>query len=468
MNSLIKAIEHECNKTTTQNGENAHKSTMDSLVDLFYFIGGSRNNPDTMIPLFRKAARDDLDTAVRCLLYARDVRGGMGEREAFRKVLHSLAMERPDIACDLIPKVIEVGRFDDLFALFGTLAEEYAIRYWVSEIVNGNVLAAKWAPRTRSANKEYARKIIKVIGCDERAYRLLLKQKSDTVEQLMSSKKWGEIEYEKLPSLASARLGQAFTKNDEVRYKKFVEKVSAGEAKVNAGAVYPYDVIKALRANNDALAQAQWDALKDYVADGVNFLPLVDTSGSMTIGVSGTTTALDVAVSLGMYLAQRNKSRFRNTMITFTDQPSLVSVDGMGLKEAYHEVLRMDWGYNTNFRAVYELILTVAKQQRLTQDDMPDFLIVLSDMQFDEADSAFGETAYQQMKKSFETAGYKIPRMVFWNLNGTDNVPTTKNDVATLVSGFSPSVMKSVLSGKEVKPLETVLDLIMTERYNWM
>lgn len=469
MNSLVKAFAHENNKTVTDNGENAFKSTMDSLVDLFYFIGGSRRNPEPIVGMYEKAAYDDLDLAVRCMLYARDVRGGMGERNSFRLVMNRIANTTPDVARKLIPVIPEVGRFDDLFAFFDTPVEKEAIRYWVTQITSGNALAAKWAPRTRSAKKEYARKIIKVLGCPEQAYRKLVKMHSDTVEQLMSSKQWDQIDYSKLPSLASARLGKAFTRNDAERYQNYLNGLVTGESKVNAGAVYPHDVLNSLREGNIALAEAQWNGLTDYVGSDLNFIPMVDVSGSMCCPVSGSTTAMDVAISLGMYLSQRNKTAFHGHMLTFSQKPKIVDITGLTLHKAYEKVRRMDWGFNTNFQKAYEHILNLALSNKVSQADMPHMMIVLSDMQFDKADGGFrNDSAFVKMAKRFKDAGYEMPRMVFWNLNGNSNVPVTVKEHASLVSGFSPAVMKAVLAGQNYTPIEGILEVLMNSRYDWM
>lgn len=473
MNMLVKAFQSMENETFTENGAKAFKSTTNNLVDLFYTIGASRDRLDEIKLLFCKAAQEDLDTAVRILLYARDARGGMGERKVFREIVKELATTNVDIAQRIMAVTPALGRWDDLYAFFDTILEPVAIQMWLVAICRGDKNAAKWAPREKSTKKRYAKKFIAHLKTTPMRYRKLLARNTEVVEQLMSAKKWDDINFNHVPSVAAARYQAAFTKNADERYTEYRDSLEKddGSTKINAGAIHPHDIIRSL-ANGDAtIAEKQWEALPDYL-DGskTTFLPLVDVSGSMGVGVSGSITAMDVAISLGMYTSERTSGPFKNKFITFSEHPKFVNLEGLSLLKRYNKMKISEWGMSTDFEKAYRMILDTAIKNNVHQTDMPSMLLVLSDMQFNAAQRYENDFFDNLIKKDFENAGYIKPTMVYWNLRSTGNVPVDVMDNGTiLVSGFSPSLMKNLLRGEmeNVTPIDMVLDIVGSSRYEW-
>lgn len=328
-------------------------------------------------------------------------------------------------------------------------------------------LTSKWLPRKGAE----ANKIRKFLRMDPKTYRKTLVDLSKTVEQKMCAKEWDTIEYGKLPSVASARYQKAFWRNDKDRYDAYITALEKGEEKINAGAVYPYDVIKSLNHGKAAVAVEQWKALPDYLnGSNENILPVVDVSGSMMVNkVSNrVTSCMDVAISLGLYLSERNTGIFRDTFITFSGTPEMVTVSG-NLQQRYDQMRRARWGMTTNLQLVFETILNAAVQHQVPAEGMPSMLLILSDMEFDQCVCIDTKvvTAMEMIEARYKTAGYKVPQIVFWNLNGrAGNVPVQYNKAgAALVSGFSPSIMTSLLGGGDLSPVSMMLKTVMVDRY---
>ena len=462
MNSLIKAIEKQGNKTTTTNGAKAVKSTLDANLDLFYKIGASRGR--SVVGDFWTAMSENEDKAIRIALWARDIRGGGGERQAYRDILQSVAHQRHDIAIKLIGKTVEVGRWDDLLCLTGTGAQPEAFAAIKAALEAGDNLCAKWMPR----KGEVAAQLRKAFGWTPKFYRKTLVGLTKVVESQMCAGKWSEIEYSKLPSVASARYQKAFGRQDQARYVEYLQALERGDkgVKINANAVYPYDVVKTVRYGNAAMADQQWKALPDYVEDG-NFLCMVDVSGSMGVPAGGNpnVSCMDVAISLGLYCAERCKGEFKDVFLTFSGSPELIKLSG-SLSNRVNTMSRSNWAMNTDIGKAFDLILKSAVKGKVSADEMPKSVIILSDMQFDVCVS--GLSTFKDIKTKFKDAGYEVPQLIFWNLNSKGNAPTTYNKAGVaLVSGFSPSLMNSVIGGKFETPAETMDKIIMVDRYNW-
>jgi hypothetical protein len=333
-----------------------------------------------------------------------------------------------------------------------------------------NGLAAKWTPR----KGEVAREIREFFGMSPKFYRKSLVEMTKVVESQMCAKQWDEINFSHVPSVASARYKKAFNRNT-TKFAEYVAALVKGEdptVKVNAGAVFPYDVLKGVayakysKVENDHIVK-QWEALENFVGDA-NILPLVDVSGSMscTAGKSGSVSCMDVAVSLGLYLADKNKGKFKDTFLTFSAQPELLNLKG-NVVEKMQQMVKSEWGMNTDLVKAMEKILSVAVKGGVPQEEMPSMLLILSDMQFDQC-ARFDDSAMQMIERQFTVAGYNVPQIVFWNLNASDNVPVKSDKSgAALVSGFSPAIVKAVLSAdtSEFTPEAIMLKAIMVDRY---
>lgn len=472
MNKLVQSMQKEENKTFTENGMKIKKSSLDPVVDLFFAVGAIRGQKERTRELFTKAFTSDSSLAVRVALYARDVREGMGERETFRAMLNQLAILDYKVALKVMPRVPELGRWDDLFAFIDTPVEREALTMYAIALEKGDALAAKWAPRSKSAKSKWAGKLRAVMGLTPKEYRKTIVELTNVVEQKMSAKQWDKIEFSHVPSVAAARYQSAFLRNDEARYRDYLNKLTKGDTdvKINAGVVYPHDVYRSIQFGNELAASAQWQAMPDWIPEGKSFLPMIDVSGSMQCYASGSVTCMDVSVSLGLYCAQRNKGVFKDTFITFSRNPTFQNVSGLTLKQAFQKTLRSEWGMSTNIELAFTKLLELAKKNKVPAKDMPEMVIILSDMQFNQA--VCGPNKINaNIKDKYKRAGYKCPDIVYWNLRDTGaNTPVEFDKEGTaLVSGFSPSIMKSVLSADFDKftPLNIMLNTVMVDRYNW-
>lgn len=451
----------------TQNNMKAQKSTMSPLVDLFYIVGASRGM--NLSRQFEGALQDNEDLALRVALWARDCRGGAGERAVFTHLLQHLELSRPEFLVNskFLEKVPELGRWDDLLTVVDPRVKIRAFNIIKAALESGNGLCAKWMPR----KGKIARELREFLGLSPKAYRKTLVGLSNTVEQKLCAKEFDKINYSHVPSLAMSRYMKAFHKNDQSRFVAYRDSLVKGETKINAKGVYPYDIIKSLRAGGDMVVNnEQWKALPDYM-DGTNVLPLVDVSGSMccTAGKKGTVTCLDVALSLGLYCADKNKGAFKDMFLTFSEKSELLTLKGT-LSQKMTQMNQSSWAMNTNLHKAFERILDVAVKGAVPQADMPAVLLILSDMQFDQC-AKFDHSAMEMIEHKYESAGYKVPVIVFWNLNGQDNKPVSfdKKGVA-MVSGFSPAIMKAVLAADfdDISPESIVRDAVGIPRYDYL
>lgn len=468
MTTFAQAVENQ--EMRTQNGMLAHKQTGSHCVDLFYKMAASRGK--NIIPDFVKAYVENKDVALRILQWARDVRGGAGERQLFRDVLQYLEQNDPKSLKLLIKKVPEIGRWDDLLIFKTEQFINLSFEMIKEAILAKNQLCAKWMPRKGKlavALREY-------MALSPKQYRKTLVQLTSVVEQKMCANDWDNINFNHVPSLASSRYKQAFYRHTD----KFAEYVAAlvrgdASAKVNAGAVYPYDVLKGIvglygmkqfsKTELDHICE-QWKQLPNYVGES-SVLPMVDVSGSMFTTVGGSVTALEVAVSLGIYVADKCKGKFKDLILTFSGEPELVKLNGT-VVEKVRQLTDSKWGMNTNLHKALELVLKTATTNSVPESEMPKTILIFSDMQFDEC-VTFDDTAYLMIERKYNQAGYQIPNIVFWNLVSYDSVPVTANQQnVALVSGFSPSIAKAVLenSFEEFTPYNIMLKTVMIDRYD--
>lgn len=461
MSKLSKAVD-ETVEAKTENGMAAYNTSGEYNLDLFGKIGSARKTDLT--ELFLKATKENKVLAARILLWARDCRGGAGERGTFRTLLGVLIRNDVALAERLLTKVPELGRWDDVLIAMDTPLEDKAVSMIKSALESNDGLAAKWMPR----KGEVAAKLRVKLGYSPKFYRKRLVELTKVVETLMCAKQWDKITFEHVPSVAQNRYAKAFTKNAGARYEKFIAKVEKGEAVIHQTVNFPYDVVRTLRNGNARAAEAMWKALPDYM-EGADerILPVIDVSGSMDTGLSGSVTALDIAVGLGIYFAQRNRSIFKGETITFSDRPTFITV-GDSLADSIVTVMRGSWGMNTNFEAVFSLILKAAVKGKVAEEDMPTKILVMTDMQFDQCVQNGNDTALKMIARQYEEAGYKMPCVVFWNLCGrATSMPVKATDKNTaIVSGFSPATVKSVL-GADIDPMTVMINAVSNPRYDF-
>ena len=485
MNELLKAMKEQSNVTRTQNGAVTYKSTMNMVYDLFAQGAAMRNASDSdCIYMFTKAYDENPTLALKCLFYLRDIRGGQGERRFFRLCIRWLAMNHKEEMEHLIASVPEYGRYDDLFELFGTSLENEMMGYIYYVIEkNEDHLVYKWMPSINASSRntqERGRKFARAFGLSEKQYRKLLtegRKACHLVETLMSQQKWDQIAFDKLPSRAGILYSKAFARREETK-ERYAEFMGNKTTKVNAGTLYPYDVVTKARNLRDRshygaermAVNKYWDNLTDYFnGASLNALCVCDTSGSMTWGYNGTIAPIDVAISIALYTAERAKGPFHNHYISFSSRPQLIMTSGIDFCDKVERIYRTNLCENTNVEATFDLILNTALRQHLSQDELPESLIIISDMQFDPQRGYYGSSRNSLMENievKWNRAGYKMPKLIYWNVNaatGAGNIPMKDKDGVTYVSGASPVIFEQVLKGKTGQ--ELMLDKLLSERY---
>jgi hypothetical protein len=478
------------NETTTFNGALSCKSSLNACVDLFYKSCRGVEN-EVLVSLLEKAFWENSLVTLKIIAYCRDVRGGKGERSVGRQMFTWLANENPDYLVVNLDHYIKVyGRFDDVVALLGTNLEDFGIDLWVEQLKtdleilkneneneNGISLAAKWIPSEhKSIDKKYnvVYKICKKLGVSKcqfrKVYLVPLRKKLDILETKMCESKWQDIDFEKVPSVAMKNHGKdkcAFRRHQLERFQEYLGKLKTGEAKVNAKDLFPHQIVAGYQTMSqvDQLLESQWNVFVENVQsnyDVSNTLVLSDVSGSMT------GTPMDVSLALGLLVSQCSDVCWKDLVLTFESLPKFHNVKGDSLFDRINILRRAPWGGSTDFNAALQLVLNTATQNNIKQSDMPKRLIVVSDMQFDQAERGNFTTNYQKLQQMYTDSNYKIPHIVFWNVDGnTLDVPakSTQENVS-LVSGFSVAILKSVLGNEEITPVSTMNTAINDPRYN--
>ena len=480
---MLNELKTEMNRTLTENGAVTLRSTGSDCLDLFAAIGALRNAGDQeIIVRFSRAYAEDCDLAMKMLFYSRDIRGGLGERRVFRTILKYLADAQTESVRKNLHYVSEYGRWDDLTVLFGTACEEDAVEVIRDQLAKDlaaldageNVsLMAKWLPSVNTSNAaavKGGKRIAKALGMTDAEYRktlVKLRAKIRIIENNLRRKDY-TFEYSAQPSRAMLKYRKAFHRNDEERYAAFLDSVRAGEETIHTGALYPYDIVeKALwflgNETERKTLDVTWNALEDYAPQG-NALCVIDGSGSMYGG--GTPIPATVALSLGMYFAERCKGEFHNHFITFSHSPRLVEIKGKDLVDKVRYCKTFNECANTNIRKVFELILSTAVKNKLPQEELPETLYFISDMEFDSCANDAGLTNFEYAKKLFETYGYRLPKVVFWNVQSrNEQQPVHMNEQGViLISGCTPRIF-SMAAGGKFDPVLLMKEVLLSERY---
>ena len=490
---FLSGMKKQLNFTVTENGAVTHKTTGSNIIDLFGCIGALRSRSESdIIKLFVKAFDEDALIATKMLFYARDIRGGLGERRTFRIIFKWLAYKYPEIVKLNLDNVVEFGRYDDLFVLFDTPVEDDMIKFvdkQLSEDIEQQYpsLLAKWMPSENASSQEtkkFAKYFMRAFNMSPKKYRLTLtrlRKKLNIVEKLISSGEWSKVDYSKVPSKAAMQYRNAFMRHDEDRYRSFLNALSDEDkvVKVNATTLFPYDIMAKIiqefswgysnssRHNKPLqdLYNAQWDALPNYLGDDYDdSLCMIDTSGSM----SG--QPIYSALALGIYAAQYNKGRFSNYFMTFSHTPELRELQGDDICEIVANIDSINVN-NTNIEAAFDLILDTAIEENLSQEELPKRLIIITDLEFDQAKgyncSLNKETLFETIKKKFKRAGYEMPKLVFWNVDARNTqYPMVEQYGIQFVSGHSQAIFEAVVKGEYLSPLELVLSVLNKERYD--
>lgn len=462
--NLIESIQTK--DTTTENGMPTNTTSLNRCVDLFFLIGAMRgDHPKRILHKFIKAYHENPLAALRILFWVRDIRGGAGERRTFRIIWEWLCNNHPEIAIKNLSNVDYFGRWDDHLVGLGSSLEYDIVSRIQNAIELENKLAAKWMPR----RGKFANILRKGFKMSPKEYRKFLVENTTVVETLMCSNQWDSIDYSKIPSLSMSRYSSAFKYHSGEKFRLFIEELKLGKTKINVGALYPYDVIKNLKLGEVDSAIEQWNRLPNFMEECREYiLPLIDTSGSMSSHQLGQNlNALDVAISLGIYISEKNVGQFKDYFMTFSHKPVLQHLVG-NLYERYYQLNRAQWDMSTNLESVFRRILTSAVDNGVSISDMPSKILIISDMEFNQCIHNPNDSVMNMIEKEYITNGYKVPEIVFWNLvSRHDNIPVKFDKKGTaLISGFSPSILKSVLNMNEMTPVDIMLTTINNSRYS--
>ena len=496
------------NKSVTENGATGYRTTTKALLDLNFIVSSLRGRDEEyIIKEFIKAYHESPMYAVKWLFFLRDILEGMGERRTFRVCLHYLAVSQPKIAKALIKYVPEYGRFDDALVLLDTsLASDVAVMYKeqldkdIKAMEEGKQISllAKWLPsiNTSSATtKEYAKKLCKHFKMSPKEYRKTLaklRAYGNVVETKMSESAWSEINYETVPAKANMKYDKAFERHDLDRRAEYLEKVFLGEGKLNANGLMPYEIVHRITKGEyycpgfkgDLLSELMW---KKIVEEGFknewgldDAIVVADGSGSMYSHASGSSSimAIEICNALAIYFAEQLKGVFRNKAITFSERPQFIDLkDNTSLKDKLEIMFSHDEVANTNIEAVFDLILEMAKSKEVPREELPKQVLIISDMELDAATASgyyyskgwkkADEFLFEEIAKKYEAAGYKMPRLIFWNICGrTDTIPMVNNEEGLcLLSGFSQNAMKVAADKTKKDPYEALIATLDSPRY---
>jgi hypothetical protein len=488
--NFANAVKTNTNAKYTENGARAYSTTGKALLDLFAQIGALRpRTEDEIANKYAAAFAADPLLATKMLFYAGNVRGGLGERRTFRICLKWLATNHADIVVKNVALIPHFNRWDSMFVLVGTPAEKEMWKV-IADQLNSDMAAvaaskgrkaqpisllAKWMP-TETASSAETRKLAKRcmtnLGLTPRAYRKVLsalRKHLKVVETSMSAQEWEAIQYAQVPSYAMKNYRAAFAKHDPEGFAAYKASLVKGETKVNASTLYPYDLVAQYTKRSgywnrtitaDTIVEAQWKALPNYVQGENNILIMADVSGSM----SG--RPMDTSVGLATYFAQHNKGDYHNLYMTFTDKPHFIELrEGATLAECVSKVMATDVGYNTNLEAAFNYILQHAISNRVSDEELPKALVVVSDMEIDRYMRQNKMDFMDAMRAKFARHGYTLPKLILWNVEARNDTFLTKQEDVLCVSGQSASTFRELCGNLDGK---TAWDLMMETLGNKM
>lgn len=498
MNTFMNQLNNSFNYKRTENGALAHRTTNSAVYDLFAFGGAYRKRNDAdVILLFKNAFEENAELALKCLFWLRDCRGGQGERRFFRVCMKWLAQNYPNRIRDLVQYLPEYGRYDDLFELFDTDLEKDVINLIRTQLMedmasqkNGISLIAKWLPSENASSTvtiARAKKIRNALEMTSKDYRKMLsklREKIKVLERLMSANRWDEIEFDKIPSKAGLVYKNAFARRDMIA-KKYETFAKDKNTKVNAKTLYPYEVVEKALAGagwygswilsdvDRAMVNKYWENLPDYLngAD-CSMMCVIDTSGSMQ------GRPINVAISLGLYCAERMTGPFANHYISFASRPQLIKTEGIDFVDKVARIYKTNLCDNTNLNAVFDLLLNTAMNKNVKEADIPKTIVVISDMEIDDGTYEYNyrnrytrcwkeDTAATEMEKirqKWANYGLQLPKLVYWNVDARNNTILDAGPNVSFVSGMSPVIFKQVLTGKTGWDL--MIETICADRYS--
>lgn len=482
----------------TENGALSLSTTGSARVNLFFKLTRDAYINSLFYNWIESSWNEDPLDTMKTLFHGRDARGGKGDRKSFIMAMGYIYSKHYDWWKANIEIVPIYGRYLDLIELYvvdnnltiaNIICEQ--LKKDLDDMNNGKSISllAKWIP---SEGKKWNRKnnilgdicriLFKVKDYDiinnwhykelRTKYLTPLRAYLNIVESYMCSGRWEDIDFSKVPSVAMHRLKNAFARNAHDAFTEWKKKLIKGQVKVNSSQIDIHKLVKQCMVlhSQDEVIEAQWkDILTKTKALGTleNTIVLSDVSGSMD------GTPMEVSIALGILISSITAEPFKNTIITFSESPTvhIIPEDYETLFDKVNSVKNMSWGYNTDLNAVFTLILDRAIHYNLSQDTMPKRIIILSDMQFDEAVGLCdnSKTIFDEIDNMYLQAGFKRPDIVFWNLrsNTTSDFPVeyTTNGVA-LVSGYNVSIIKSLLESDNFTPYNVYRNIIDNPRYD--
>ena len=466
--NLLDGIKNN-NTITNTKGSEYYQTTYNDNLDVFTMLT-RYSSEETIISTFEKALIEDEDLALANLLYILDIRNGKGERRIFKTIYKYLCSNYSNNALRILPFIIELGRFDYVLEGIDTKIEKETINLIKEQLkidLNSETpsLLAKWLPshRTHKENKFLAKKLIKLLNMTEKEYRQTLsklRNKINIVEKNLTNKTYDNIDFSKVPTKAMLKYNKSFNKNMKEKFTLYKESLKKGDTKINTAGLFSYEIIKKIlfqQANDNELIDLMWKNQKD-ILNGIdeNILVVADTSGSMTCF---NYLPITTSIGLAMYIAERNTGLFKNHFITFSEKPHLQELKGTTITEKVKNIPRIN-ALNTDIDKVFELLLNISLENKLTNEELPTKIIIISDMEFDRGIMSQTGTNFKGWKNTFEKAGYKLPTIIFWNVAGASKgLPVTKfdNDVA-MVSGFSTNILTNLLTLDKYTPTTVMLE----------
>lgn len=524
INDLVQELEKNNIFTKTTNDAVVYKTSKNSLVDLNFSVSSMRKSivvDGDVCPeidsLFFDALKKDPRLTLKWLLYLRDVRHGLGEREVFRCLLSKIvSIYNVDSSFIDVLNIPEYGRWDDFLDLYCELniydsdLRLSRIRKHMLNVIkkqleediinmnnNKNIsLLAKWMPSESSSNavtKNRALYIAKQLHLTPRKYRVMLsnlRRHLCIVETYMSKNKWSKIDYSKVPSKANLIYKNAFLNHDCKRRQSFLDALQKGSTKINSSVLYPHEIVNKYKNqynispydcydknDTDIVLEEMWKKLP--VNNIINDILIVrDGSGSMETRLpNSSATILDVADALTIYCSEHSTGNIsKDTFITFSSNPEIVDLSSCKtLKDKLCLLQSYDDCSNTDIEKVFNLILKTAIKNHYDQSELPKNILIISDMQFDYVVNDYNNNGFQkytpifeEFKNRYAQYGYKMPKLIFWNLNQNDHltVPLQENENGLiLLSGYSTMLMNMVCS-TEIDPLKALTKILNTERYD--
>lgn len=493
-NAFSSALRRGTRLTRTENQAVAYNTTGSAVLNLFALGGAlASRNVEDIVALVSQAYQEDKQLATKLFFYLSDIRGGQKRRRMMAITLDYLAKKDPAVARQILRFVPHYSRWDLLYVCVGTPIEDdmwNVIKEQLKEDIKSESpsLMAKWlkSVNTSSAmSNALGLRTAKALGMTPKEYRKTLsalRKRINVTEVHMSANRWGDIDFNTVPGVCFSRHFKAWNKHKPTELDLYLQKAESGEVKTKASTLYPHDILRmaldaadvAATSTKARAAEVLWRDQPDYINGNDGGIIVVnDTSGSMR-GLP-----MDIGIALSIYCAERLKGPYHNMGISFSSRPELYELRGASLYAKYRNVPQIV--ENTNIEAVFDLLLNLAIRNGSPQSDIPSKILLISDMEFDQANqptnwwgqrsnsfTPFDATLFEKIKKKWAQYGYHTPDIIFWNVAARNNQhPMEQNSAGVaLVSGYSPSILETVLTGEVVSPYDVMLRTLNKERYD--